>query len=211
MKPRGRPRGFDRDAALRRAMTVFWQRGYAGASVEALAGAMRINKPSLYAAFGCKEELFREALELYGVVEGAPVQRALDEAPTARHGVQGALRVNANLYTARGKPRGCMIGLSALQCPPEDARVRRVARRTRQEGEAAIRRRVERGIADGDVPPTADANAMAAFYTAVIHGLSVQARDGVSRTVLDAIVEGAMAAWDRLAGGGLRTRPTHGG
>ena len=200
MKPRGRPRGFDRDAALRRAMTVFWQRGYAGASVEALAAAMRINKPSLYAAFGCKEALFGEALALYDAVEGAPVQRALD-GPTARPAVEGALRANANLYTARGKPRGCMIGLSALQCPPEDERVRRVARRTRHEGEAAIRRRIERGIADGDVPPTADANAMAAFYTAVIHGLSVHARDGASRSTLDTIVESAMAVWDSLAGG----------
>jgi AcrR family transcriptional regulator len=186
-------------------MTVFWQRGYAGASVDALAAAMQINKPSLYAAFGSKETLFREALALYGTVEGAPVQRALDDASTARQAVEGALRANANLYTVRGKPRGCMIGLSALQCPPDDERVRRIARRTRHEGEAAIRRRIERGIADGDVPATADAKTMAAFYTAVTHGLAVQARDGVSRATLNAIVEGAMGAWEQLAAGNART------
>ena len=201
MAERGRPRAFDREQALRRAMTLFWTRGYEGTSTADLTRAMGINKPSLYAAFGCKEALFREAVALYDALEGTPVERALDEAPTARAAIENALRANLGAYADPEKPAGCMIVLSGLLGTPESAEVRRFLADLRRAGEEAFRRRVERGITDGDVPAGADARAVAAFYTTVLQGLSVQARDGAPQATLEAVVDGAMAAWDAVAGG----------
>jgi AcrR family transcriptional regulator len=198
MAERGRPRAFDRNAALRRAMEVFWARGYEGASLGELTEAMDINKPSLYAAFGCKEALFREAVALYDATEGAPIQRALDAAPTARAAVEASLRHNARAYARDDQPRGCMVVLASLLGTPENEAVRRFLKENRALGEEAVRRRIERGIAEGDVPTGADTRRMAAFYTTVTQGLSVQARDGASAEALDAIVDAAMAAWDKL-------------
>src|SRR5919112_1807947 len=98
MAERGRPRAFDRSAALRRAMEVFWQCGYEGASLGDLTAAMGINRPSLYAAFGCKEALFREAVALYDAEEGAEADRALRECRTAREAIEAVLRDKARTY-----------------------------------------------------------------------------------------------------------------
>ena len=200
MAERGRPRRFDRDEALRRAMTVFWARGYEGTSVSDLTAAMGINKPSLYGTFGCKEALFREAIALYDEVEGEAIQRALDDEPTARAAIEAVLRINALSYACPEKPHGCMIVLSALLGTPENEQVRRFLTETRKAGEEAFRERIARGMAAGDVPAGADARTLAAFYTTVLQGLSVQARDGASPAALNAIVDCAMAAWDVLTG-----------
>lgn len=206
MAARGRPRGFDREEALRRAMQLFWERGYEAASLGELTRAMGINRPSLYAAFGSKEALFREAVAQYDAEEGAEIQRILDAAPTARDAVEGVLRHNARAYARPGQPRGCMIVLSSLLGTPESAEIRRFLSENRAAGEAGLRRRIERGIAEGDVPPGADVRRIAAFYTTVIQGLSVQARDGASARALEAIAQAAMAAWDGLAGSTGETR-----
>src|SRR5215475_3156896 len=113
MAERGRPRRFERTEALRRAMEVFWTRGYEGASMSELTAAMGINSPSLYAAFGCKEALFREALALYEAVNSGNAARALDSEPTARRAVEAMLRENAADYAAPGRPSGCMIVLAS--------------------------------------------------------------------------------------------------
>lgn len=198
MAVRGRPRAFDRNEALRHAMEVFWARGYEGTSVGDLIAAMGINKPSLYAAFGSKETLFREAVALYDQVEGTPIQRALDEAPTARASVEAVLRHNAEAYARADQPRGCMIVLSSLLGTPENEAVRRFLKNQRTLGEEALRRRIERGVAEGDVPTWVDSRKVTAFYNTVIQGLSVQARDGATADVLGAIVDAAMSAWDKL-------------
>lgn len=198
MAGRGRPRQFDRTEALRRAMIVFWTRGYEGASLDDLTSAMGINKPSLYAAFGSKEALFREAIGYYDRTESGPVDRALEDAPTAREGIEAALRYNARAYVRPRKPRGCMVVLSSLLGATENATVRQFLVRSRRAGEAAMRKRIERGMAEGDVPAGSNAAVIAAFYTTVTQGLSIQARDGASERALGAIVDGAMAAWDGL-------------
>ena len=200
MAERGRPRAFDRAEALRQAMTVFWSRGYEGTSIGDLTEVMGINKPSLYAAFGCKEELFLEAVALYDAVEGNAGERALQEEPTARAAVEAMLRNNAEAYSASDKPPGCMVVLSAILGTPENRAVRERLAENRRAGQEALRRRLDRGIAEGDVPPGTDTARLAAFYTTVLEGLSIQARDGASGQALQAIADCALQAWDVLVG-----------
>lgn len=200
MAKRGRPRSFDRAAALRRAMDVFWEHGYEGTSISDLTAAMDINAPSLYAAFGCKEELFREAVALYD--EGSPTDRALRDAPTARAAVEAMLRDNVDAYVDPETPNGCMIVLAATVGTPKNEAVRDYLAECRRSDRIALRHRLERGIAEGDVPEGTDAAALAAYYITVLQGLSIQARDGGSRETLEAVVDHAMSAWDALPGGG---------
>jgi AcrR family transcriptional regulator len=202
MAGRGRPRTFDRAAALREAMAVFWEHGYEGAAMADLTGAMGINSPSLYAAFGSKEELFREAVALYEETEGAAAMAALSNGPTARAAIAGALRANAVAYTEPGNPRGCMVVLAATTYTERSAPVRDHLATRRRGMERLFQDRVERGIAEGDVPPDADAAAVAAFYNAVMQGMSVQARDGATRAALVAVAERADAAWDVVTAAG---------
>lgn len=195
---RGRPRSFDRDLALQRAMDVFWTRGYEGASIGDLTAAMGIERPSLYAAFGCKEALFRQAVELY---RGKGLTRqALLNAPTARDAIASMLRTNAAHYAAPGQPRGCLVVLAAVVGTEASAEVRAELAEMREEVRSAVEARIRQGMAEGDVAAGADAALMASFYCTVLNGLSLQARDGRSADDLIAIATAAMAAWDSLAG-----------
>lgn len=191
----GRPRRFDRDAALLAAMRVFWAQGYEGTSIQDLVTAMGVNKPSLYATFGCKEELFQEAVQLYDRLEGRATTESLANAKTARDAVKAMLDANAHAYTATEGPRGCMIVLSALLGTPDNQPVRAFLAQNRLEGELALQSRLARGVKDGDLPPSANVAQLAAFYTTVLEGLSIQARDGASPEKLKSIIDAAMLAW----------------
>lgn len=191
----GRPRAFDRDTALLAAMRTFWTQGYEGTSVQDLATAMGVNKPSLYATFGCKEEIFREAVELYDRVEGKATSQSLKKAGTAREAVESMLRSNARAYVVEEGPRGCMIVLSSLLGAPENESVRAFLADNRLQGEATLRERLAQGMAEGDLAVSADLDQLAAFYTTVLEGLSIQARDGASIEKLNIIIDAAMLAW----------------
>jgi AcrR family transcriptional regulator len=197
MATRGRPRSFDRQAALQRAMEVFWEQGYEGTSINDLTAAMGIAAPSLYAAFGHKEDLFRAAIDLYESTEGVATTSALDES-TAREAVEAMLRRNADAYADPDTPNGCMIVLSATTGAVENQDVRAYLADHRRQSVEAVAARVRRGIADGDVPAAVDPEAIAAFYVTVLQGLSIQARDRAGPAVLTAVVDSAMAAWPTL-------------
>ena len=192
-RSRGRPRSFDRDAALAAAMEVFWRRGYDGASLAELTEAMGINPPSLYAAFGDKERLFLEALERYLAARGSACPYG-DE-PTARGAVERLLTYLAEDLTASGHPRGCMMMLAAATAGSGCAALQATLARHRAESRARLRERIQRGIEEGDVRPDVDAGALADFYTTVIAGMAAQAREGASRRSLLAAASHAMAAF----------------
>ena len=193
MSPRGRPRAFDRDDALRQAMLLFWERGYDAASMVDLTSAMRIGSPSLYAAFGSKEALFREAVTLYGATAGSLTTQVLAEEPTAREAIEAMLRGNAADYLRPGRPTGCMAVLAAINCSHPGIRAYMADRR--RAGRELIQQRLRRGIDDGDLPAGVDVNAMATFYNATLISLSLLARDDATATDLTAVVNGAMATW----------------
>jgi AcrR family transcriptional regulator len=180
---------------------VFWERGYEGTSISELTAAMGINAPSLYAAFGSKEELFCEAVKLYDTLEGSVTERALREAATARAAVEAMLRDNADVYTDPEKPSGCLIVLGATTWTPHNESVRDYLAGLRRQTLEAIRDRLKRGIADGDFPPHTDVDALAAYYNTVLEGLSIQARDGTSRRTMHAIIDVALAGWDSASWG----------
>jgi AcrR family transcriptional regulator len=183
-------------------MEAFWRHGYEGTSITDLTAAMGINSPSLYAAFGSKEQLFREAVAVYDATEGAATTRALADEPTARRSVEAMLRDNVEAYADPATPNGCMIVLAATVGAVANAGVRDLLADNRHQSLKAVAERIERGIEDGDVPPGTDAEAVAGLYVTVLQGLSIQARDGASRHALHAVVDGAMAVWDTLVGAG---------
>ncbi|CAN7355547.1 TetR/AcrR family transcriptional regulator [Trinickia sp. LjRoot230] len=192
---RGRPRGFNREAALQQAMEVFWERGYESTSVAALAAAMNINPPSLYAAFGDKEALFREAVAHYRAADGSLTGKALREAPTAREAVEGMLMMAAHTLTLPDKPNGCLVVLGATNCSPSSRPVDVFLHDVRMASVRDIRARLADAVANAELPPDSDIEQMTAYFVTVLHGMSLQARDGVTRQALEGVVRMAMATW----------------
>jgi AcrR family transcriptional regulator len=186
-KPRGRPRSFDRDAALAAAMEVFWQKGFEATSISDLTEAMGINPPSLYSAFGDKEHLFLEAIESYQQNRGSSCPYT-DE-PTARGAIERLLTYMAHDLTANTS--------AALQ---------KVLTQKRLEARDHMRLRIKRGIEEGDVPAGTDVNALSDFYLTIITGMSLQARDGATRKSLIATVEQAMQIFPAVPKAAARKR-----
>jgi AcrR family transcriptional regulator len=192
--PVGRPRAFDIDQALDRALQVFWRKGYEGTSLSDLTKAMGINRPSLYAAFGNKEALFRKALDRYAEGPAAYTRKALDE-PTARAVVERLLRGVIDLLTDPCTPQGCLAVQGALACGDAADAIRQELISRRVAGEAALRQRLERAIADGDLPADADPADLARYVTTISQGMAVQAAGGASREELQRVVAMALRAW----------------
>jgi AcrR family transcriptional regulator len=197
MAQAGRPRSFDREDALRQAMDVFWALGYEGATLTDLQKAMGgITPPSFYAAFGSKEQLFKEAVELYSSTLGAPMMEALAEEQTARGSIERLLYASVKAFCKPGKPRGCMLVLSAMNSMPENKNVQDYVRNLRIRRQNTIQQRLQRAIKERELPPGLDVYALASYCATVIDGLAIQARDGVSRKALEFAVHCAMTAWD---------------
>lgn len=192
---RGRPRNFDRDQALATAMALFWDKGFEGASMAELTSAMGIGAPSLYAAFGSKEGLFREAVDLYCRTDGAAIWTNTLAAPTAFESVKAFLMTTAQEFSRRDKPRGCLIILSALHATESSATVRGELSTMRANNIRNLAAHLGKGIERGDIPPGTDLEAIARYYVTVQQGMSIQARDGADQATLELIAHAALAAW----------------
>jgi len=194
-KLRGRPRSFDREAALERAMLLFWEHGYEATSLSELTSVMGISPPSLYAAFGDKQTLFLEAVDRYIARGGADSPSLMGGAKTAREAMAHFLRASALRLSNPHFPRGCMVVLSAVSCSEEAAPVQHKLAACRAGWEKALEQRISQGIREGDVPAGTSAAALASFYMAVVQGMSLHAKDGATRKRLQEIAETALQAW----------------
>lgn len=192
---RGRPRGFDRDAALERAMRLFWRQTYEGTSLADLTAAMGINAPSLYAAFGSKDALFREAVAHYAAHYGTEIWAALRDIPAIDAAVEEFLHATARSYSTPDDPAGCMIVLGTQHADDEDDPVRCELRARRRAGLDLIAARLSRAVADGELPADFDIRGAAAFLLSVQTGMSILARDGADRAALEAAARGGALGW----------------
>jgi AcrR family transcriptional regulator len=195
MAERGRPRGFDRDAALERAMRLFWRKTYEGTSLADLTAAMGINAPSLYAAFGSKDALFRAAVAHYAAHYGTEIWEALRDVPTIDAAVEAFLYATARSYSTPGDPPGCMIVLGTQHAAGEDDPVHGELRARRRGGLDLIAQRLARAIADGELSAGFDVAGAAAFLLSVQTGMSILARDGADRAALEAAARGGVLGW----------------
>lgn len=198
MTTRGRPRKFDRNVALQNALNVFWAKGFDCTSMPDLVTAMKINSPSIYAAFGSKEKLFQETVELYNEMEGGKIWASMDTEPTARLAIQAMLHASAEEFTSDNKPHGCFITLGALASEGGNESIRQDLQRRRKLCISLIQARLERGESEGELPTGQDWSQIAAFYTSLQQGMSIQARDGASREVLLAVADLAMTTLDGI-------------
>jgi AcrR family transcriptional regulator len=190
----GRPRAFDADKALDHAMQVFWRKGYEGASLSDLTKAMGINRPSLYAAFGGKEALFRKVLDRYAEGPANYVRIALEQ-PTAQKVIERLFRGAVETSANPRNPKGCLIVQGALACGEEAEPVRRELIARRAAGEAALRQRFERANTEGDLPSNVSPADLARYLVAVVHGMAVEAASGATPAELRRIVEVALRVW----------------
>lgn len=191
---RGRPRVFDTDAALEAAMRVFWQKGYEGTSLSELTAIMNISRPSLYAAFGDKEALFRQVLERYSAGPASYVQAAMD-APTAYATVEHLLKGAVALLSDPENPAGCLITQGTLFGGLEADPARREVVLHRQKDEALLRARLDRAVSEGELPPNTNTSGVTRYFATVIRGLGISALSGASRDELLEVARMALRVW----------------
>jgi AcrR family transcriptional regulator len=190
----GRPRAFDEEKALEQAVAVFRRKGYEGTSLSELTEAMGINRPSLYAAFGDKEKLFRKVLDRYIASKLSFVEDAMKE-KTAHAFVKRLLCHSAVAQTdCRGAP-GCLTVHGALACREESRPIRKELIRRREELRHLICERLKRAKKEGELPASANPADLARYFTAVIQGMAVQASGGATRRDLERVAETALRAW----------------
>lgn len=193
----GRPREFDREDALQKAKRVFWQRGYEGTTLSDLVAALGIASARIYAAFGSKENLFREAVALYLAEEGAFADKAMCE-PDTRLAIKRLLTQAVETYTRRNQPHGCMVVLSLTNYTSDNEKIMSWLAGYRQARTALIIKRIHQGVEAGDLPENTDVQALGDYVATLLHGISIQARDGVSRKRLQAMVELAMGTFEMV-------------
>lgn len=191
-RSRGRPRAFDREAALEKAMRVFWAAGYEGTSIPMLTDAMGISAQSLYAAFGSKDALYREALDLYIKTVGGYGARALEEEPDAIRAVVRLMRESAANFVATAATPGCMITTAPAEVTATP--LTELGRKLRSESVDRVAARLRRGVDERQLPSDFKCEDWARYIGSVVQGMSVQARDGASLDTLLGIAEIAAAS-----------------
>jgi AcrR family transcriptional regulator len=190
----GRPMSFDRDAALEQAMLLFWRHGYEATSLAALTRAMGVTPPSIYAAYGDKKGLFREAVARY-LAQPLPPAEMVAQAPDATAAARWMLEGAAAAFTGEATPPGCLLASSAIAVSTEAEDLRRELAGIRQGVETALRERILADIARGALPAETDAATLAAYVTTTVQGLSTLARDGATRQTLLNVVRLALSVW----------------
>ncbi|SDO80186.1 transcriptional regulator, TetR family [Rhodoferax sp. OV413] len=180
LRSKGRPRGFDRDEALTRALDVFWRRGYEPASVTELCTAMGINPPSLYAAFGNKAKLFLEAVDFYERTYWNATWADLEKATDVYRAIEAFFKAAAGILLSPQAPCGCLVVLAAINVSSDSTEVFDAIKSLRQVSKRLFLQRLKQGIKDGQLPAKTDVKSLAATFSTMLEGMSIQARDGLS-------------------------------
>jgi len=188
----GRPRSFDDDVVIDRAMDVFWTNGYANTSPAQLAEATGVAKGSLYNAFNSKRELFDRALARYGRHVSELAGELLSRPGTTRECLRTALRSIVDFDLAQQSPRGCLVGNTAVELAGHDPEIARAIRAMQDRQTAALTARIEQGRRDGDVGRDVDALAIAEFLATTLAGLRVMAMTHDAPT-LYRVIDSALA------------------
>jgi AcrR family transcriptional regulator len=194
--PKGRPRQFDVHKALDAALLLFWRHGYEGTSLSALTKAMRINAPSLYAAFGNKETLFKKALARYLQGPASYLPKALEQ-PSARRAIEKLFQGAIDMVMNPHHPDGCLLVQGALASGPSAASIRKELSLRRAAAETAVFRRLERARAEGELPARVDVSQLARYFLTVLWGLSVQAAGGATRAQLQSVAQLSLRCWPK--------------
>ncbi|QBL95116.1 hypothetical protein KSAC_29370 (plasmid) [Komagataeibacter saccharivorans] len=193
----GRPREFDRDRAIEAATALFWAQGYEPTSLTQLKASMgNISPASFYAAFGSKEALFREVVQHYLATYGQVMVPLWDESLPPREAIERTLRGSARMQSARAHPAGCLVVSGASNCSPENEPVQALLAAERQRTRAGIRACVERAIAIGELKASAATDILPDILTTFFHGMTCEARDGMTSKKLDAAVTSLLTLWD---------------
>lgn len=180
-------------------MELFWRNGYDATTLPDLLEAMGgISPPSFYAAFGSKEKVFADSVMLYHREVAGRSSDALAGGATAREAIRNFMYAGVDGFSGRGKPKGCLVVLGGVNCG--SASIARMLAAIRQQAVEVLRNRLRRGVAEGDIPKSADVGAMADFYSVTMYGLALSASDGMSARSLRRVVDAALTAWDGLAG-----------
>ncbi len=192
----GRPRSFNPDEALQKAMLVFWQHGFESTSMSLLSKKMDMNAPSIYSAFGDKKSLFLKALEIY-VGDLNEIKTFIDNSTSALEAADQLLRLSAVRFTGKETPKGCMLASAVASGSDECSDIQLIAARTRLKIESFLKARIEKDIKSKILPKTFSAEALAGLTLATIQGMSVLARDGASQKKLVLIAEASLNAWQQ--------------
>jgi AcrR family transcriptional regulator len=204
MAQMGRPRQFDRDAALTKAMHLFWQHGFEATSLSQLKAELGIAAPSFYAAFGSKEALFHETVALYLETHGSVMDCLWDTALAPRAAIALALRGSAHMQVETTHPSGCMVALGVTgAAAPGNAAVSAGLTAARARNRAGILACVRRGVEQQDLDPATDVAALATVFESFLLGLSTLARDGATQAALDSAVDQVLRLWRHPEGGNL--------
>ncbi|MBB3447176.1 TetR/AcrR family transcriptional regulator [Rhizobium sp. BK379] len=198
MNERGRPRSFDRQQALSRAMHLFWQKGFEETSMSDLTQTMGIAPPSLYAAFGSKEALFTEALDLYQATVNNEIWKALEDGQTIAAAIEGFLVNTARAYSRSDQPAGCMIVLGSNPAASEIEAIGADLRQRRAENMSQLMKRFERAVSEGELNDTFDCEAVAVFFATLQNGMSLLARDGGGEAALMAVARSGNPALEGM-------------
>ncbi|MDE1161408.1 MAG: TetR/AcrR family transcriptional regulator [Acidobacteriaceae bacterium] len=190
----GRPRGFDREIALRAVLLLFWKHGFDGTSYTDLTTATGMSKPTLYATFGDKIELFRQAMVMYAEQSIAVYETALAQ-PTAREAVEACLKLARGLQPKGEEPQVCFLVQGALTGSADTIELRDELYRLQREATRMLKQRLDRGKRKGELPADTNTAALAEYFTSVVTGLSIQAANGASPKDLNRVIQFAMAAW----------------
>jgi AcrR family transcriptional regulator len=192
-RPPGRQATFDREEALEVALNLFWRHGYEGVSIAALTQSIGIAAPSLYHAFGSKEELYREVIRRYQGMGLSASQIA--ECSSSFEATRKVLESGIAAVTRSKRPRGCMISNGLLMVSPEHAELGSDIRKERAKLRIALQKQIEKDIRTGVLDNSVNAAGLARFYATVLQGISVQAIDGATPAELIAVMEVALRSW----------------